>query len=249
MEHSYLISVIVPTKNEENTIKRLIKSIKKQTYKNYEILIGDYSTDNTPYIARKLGAKVYRATKPGPSAGRNIALKHAKGDIIAFIDSDIILSKDTFEKVVETFKSDPSIAVVKVQFRPIWSEVPANKRRIIKIANYLNNFLIRHTDFLRGRLMTYACVFCRGDLVRKVGYFREDLQVAEDAEFFTRLGKYGRFVTIDNKVGFSYRRFIKKGILRTVLFYAKGVFKTEILGKNNDRLDAIRIQSRGNKRS
>ncbi|MCW1291628.1 MAG: glycosyltransferase family 2 protein [Candidatus Rehaiarchaeum fermentans] len=241
MEHYPFISVVIPTKNESKNIVRLINSIKKQTYKNFEILIGDYSTDDTPVICKNLGAKVFRAKRPGPSAGRNIALKHAKGDIIAFIDADLILGKNTFKKVVDVFLKNKDVVVVKTLFVPIWSEVPKEKRTAVKIANYLNNLLIKNTDFLKGKLMTYACVFCRADAVRKVGYFNENINIAEDADFYQRLGKYGKFMTINERVGFSYRRFIKKGMLKTILFYIKGVIKTELLRENKDELEEVRI--------
>ena len=66
MSHGAKISVIVPTFNEEERIKRLLDSIKKQTYKDYEIIIGDYnSTDRTIQIAKRYGAIITHAKKKG----------------------------------------------------------------------------------------------------------------------------------------------------------------------------------------
>jgi glycosyltransferase involved in cell wall biosynthesis len=58
-----LISVVIPVYNEESYVSDLIKSIKQQTYKNYEIIAADSSTDNTPNILKKLNVKIVTIQK------------------------------------------------------------------------------------------------------------------------------------------------------------------------------------------
>ena len=61
-----LISVIVPTYNDGSYLKDLLKSIKAQRYRYYEVIIGDYnSSDETPSIARKYGARIVAIKKRG----------------------------------------------------------------------------------------------------------------------------------------------------------------------------------------
>ena len=84
------VTVIIPTYNGEKTIERAIKSVLNQSVKiETEILIcDDCSTDKTVSIAKELGGTVFvnDENSGGPNKGRNIGIKNAKGDLIAFLD-------------------------------------------------------------------------------------------------------------------------------------------------------------------
>ena len=85
------ISIIIPTKNSSKTIEKVLKSINKQTFKNYEIIVVDgYSSDNTTDIARKYGARVYKLPYER-SAAINFGAKVARGEIIYILGSDYII--------------------------------------------------------------------------------------------------------------------------------------------------------------
>ena len=90
-----LVSVIIPTRNEEKNIEECINSIKSQTYKKIEIIVVDgNSIDNTRKIAKSLKARVLKENPPiGPANARNIGAKKAKGDIIFFIDVDSVIEE------------------------------------------------------------------------------------------------------------------------------------------------------------
>ena len=98
VEDSKLISIIMPLYNTEEFLVDTVKSVQNQTYKNFElIIIDDCSTDGSYLLAKNLANKDHRikalrsATNfGGPAGPRNIGLKEAKGDYIAFLDSDDI---------------------------------------------------------------------------------------------------------------------------------------------------------------
>ena len=76
-----LLSIVIPTKNSERTLRECLESIKRQSYKNYEIIIVDgYSRDRTEEIARQYTDKFYSSTAVTPGA-RNIGFSRAKGDV------------------------------------------------------------------------------------------------------------------------------------------------------------------------
>ena len=88
------ISIIIPTLNEEKYIERCLKSLKNQSFRNFEIIVSDsYSTDDTVKIAKKYGAKVVLTKKTGPAAGRNEGARKAKGSILVFLDADTFVTK------------------------------------------------------------------------------------------------------------------------------------------------------------
>ena len=81
-------SVIIPTKNEEEGIAKVICSIPKRIKENGEVIVVDSSKDMTPKIAKCLGAKVLKTKRNGKGYAMKYAVKHSKGDIIIFLDGD-----------------------------------------------------------------------------------------------------------------------------------------------------------------
>ncbi len=96
------VSIIIPAKNEEKYLPRLLESIKKQTTQPYEIIVADAgSTDRTVEVAKKYGAKVIKGGIP--QVGRNNGAKQAKTDIIVFLDADVILPDSNVLKALCNF--------------------------------------------------------------------------------------------------------------------------------------------------
>lgn len=98
-----MISVIMPTYNREKTIKRAIDSVLNQTYQDIElIIVDDYSTDDTEKVISRINDKRLRYIKLEKNSGachaRNVGLDNAKGEYIAFQDSDDEWIKDKLDK-------------------------------------------------------------------------------------------------------------------------------------------------------
>ena len=84
------LSIVIPAKNEEKYLPKLLASVKKQSFKDYEIIVADNnSKDKTKEIAKSYGCKIVKGGLPGK--GRNAGAKIAKGEIILFLDADVIL--------------------------------------------------------------------------------------------------------------------------------------------------------------
>lgn len=94
-------TVIIPTKNEEESIEQVIKGISKK----YEVLIVDSSTDKTAEIARKAGARVITEKKSGKGNAMVAGVKAAKGDIVVFIDGDGTYPANKIPEMVELIKN------------------------------------------------------------------------------------------------------------------------------------------------
>lgn len=98
------VSVIMPTYNCGRYITESIRSIQSQTFENWELwIVDDHSTDDTPTIVEPFLTDtrihyIYLQINGGPAAARNEALRHAKGDYVAFLDSDDIWSPDKLER-------------------------------------------------------------------------------------------------------------------------------------------------------
>ena len=95
-----LVSIIIPTYNSEKTLPLCLKSIKRQTYRNIEVIVVDsYSTDRTVETAKRYGARVIK-TRGGLLWARYLGHLHAKGEIELLLDSDQILESTAIERSV-----------------------------------------------------------------------------------------------------------------------------------------------------
>ena len=103
MKKDPLISINLPTYNGEGTVKQALESVKKQTYKNYEIVVVDhYSRDKTIEIVKKYTKKIYY-DKRRILSSREISLKKSKGEIILFLSCDQVLAPDLLERTAKMF--------------------------------------------------------------------------------------------------------------------------------------------------
>lgn len=83
------VSIIIPAYNESAYIENCLKSLAKQTFAPYEIIVVDNnSKDNTAEIARKYTTRVYSCRKQGISSARNLGAQMAEGDLVCFMDAD-----------------------------------------------------------------------------------------------------------------------------------------------------------------
>ena len=117
IENKPEVSVIIPTYNRASELKKAIESVQNQTFKNWEaIIIDDRSTDNTREVVRiwKLRDKrvKYYTTvfnSGSPVIPRNLGVKVADGDYIAFLDSDDTWLPTKLEKQLKLMKSKKSM--------------------------------------------------------------------------------------------------------------------------------------------
>jgi glycosyltransferase involved in cell wall biosynthesis len=98
------ISVVVPTKDSARTLAACLRSIRSQTYKDYELIVVDgFSADGTPDIARRYADAVISCGSSLPGA-RNAGFATARGDIFVSIDSDMVLDNDLFQDIADNIK-------------------------------------------------------------------------------------------------------------------------------------------------
>lgn len=223
------LSIIIPTKNEEEYLTALLKSIKKQTFKDYEIIVADNnSKDKTRKIAKKYGCKIVKGGLPGKA--RNIGAKSATGDILLFLDADTELkNKDFFDKAIKEFEK-----------RKLDIAAPLMYLKGKKLDKLYFDFWNRLTELFQYSLTPFAggwCIFIKKDLHDRIKGFDERIILGEDSDYVQRAVKSKLFrvkfkVLKSVKIQVSPRRLQKEGHLKVA---AQGIgtgFHWALLGKD-----------------
>lgn len=201
-----MISIIVPTYNEEKYLPKLLNSIKKQKFNDYEIIIADAnSKDNTVKIATKYGCRI---TKGGrPAVGRNNGAKVAKGEYLLFLDADVVLPKDFLQKALKEF-NHKYLEIAPTCQKPI-SDLEIDKS-LYKLHNYLLKYFCQIYPMTVG-----VSIFTTRRLHNHIGGFNETMHLNEDNEYGSRAKKIAKYGSITSTyVNVSVRRFNKEGRLK-----------------------------------
>jgi len=195
MSKGSLVSVIVTTKNEEEVIGRLLKSIQKQTYKNIEIILVDNnSTDRTLIIANKFGVKSF-TFGPERSAQRNYGAKKSKGEYLLFLDADMELSSKVLEDCVRVSMRDAKIGGVVIPEQSkgnnFWEKVKAFER------SFYN---------LEGDEITDAARFFKREAYNEARGYDETITGPEDWDLPESVKKLGFKIGRIKSVIYHYER-------------------------------------------
>src|SRR3989338_6888236 len=218
-----MLSIIIPTYNEEKYLPKLLDCIKKQTYKDYEVIVADAnSKDKTRQIAKKYGCKIVKGGMPG--VGRNNGAKAAKGGILLFLDADSLIEGDFIEKYIEDIKKRSLDAGACYLH-------PDSSRIIDKIFLGIFNIWIYATQYFYPN----GCgsgIFCKKWLHNKIKGFDETITLSEDMDYVKRCGKFGKFGIIKNtKLVYSMRRYDLEGRINIGLkLFLSSVYRV-ILGE------------------
>lgn len=201
-----LFSIITPTFNRRLLLARTLDSVLAQRFTDYEIIIvDDGSTDGTLDDLSKLTdrVRVLTQTNQGPGAARNLALRHATGDYIAFLDSDDLWFPWSLELYAETIhqqKQPAFIAGKVVQFRdePDLDGITEATLQTLVFPDYL-------ASGDEWRWYGLSSFVMRRDLINSVGGFPQEAINGEDSDLALRMGTAPGFVQIIAPVMFAYR--------------------------------------------
>ncbi|MBI5020663.1 MAG: glycosyltransferase family 2 protein [Ignavibacteriales bacterium] len=115
-DYNPLVSVIIPVKNGAATLPSCLRAVRRSYYKNFEIIVvDDHSTDGSGDVARYYKCTVIEVEDGGgANNARNKGAAQAKGDILVFVDADIVIERETMLGIVETLEEDYLDAVVGI---------------------------------------------------------------------------------------------------------------------------------------
>jgi glycosyltransferase involved in cell wall biosynthesis len=172
------VSVIVPTRNRLELLQRALESVRYQTHQATEVLVvDDASSDGTPdWLANSPYIHLHSEVRVGAAGARNLALREAQGEIIAFLDDDDQWAPDYLARQAQSLE-DSDLSYVAHQ----------NSGRKVD-----DRLLFSYPDPVVGYLCesylhTMSVVACRRTLFNKVGFLNSNWQVSHDYEWFARM--------------------------------------------------------------
>lgn len=208
-----MISVIIPSYNEEANIGRCLLSLEKQTLprQEYELIVVDgNSKDNTRAIAERYADLVFIQTSNRVGGARNDGVMRSRGDIIVTTDADCVLPADWLENIKSEFSKKPIVQL----YGPV---DPIEEGIKNWISLFLANTFARIGYYTGILYYTLGCntAFDR-EVFIKAGMYRT-VDAGDDLEIARRMKKFGK-VKFSNRVrvGFSMRRYQQFGTLKSL---------------------------------
>lgn len=184
------ISVIIPTYNCGKFIGQTLESVFAQTYRDYEVIVvDDGSTDKTCDVIDYWAKRIiyFEQSNRGPSAARNLAVLHATGEFLAYLDADDQWFPYKLERQIAYFDAHPEcglvhsdVTVIDEGNKIIYHSFDQEKSRPILQGNCVNK-LLRHSCIHMPSVMERHTCF------NEVGSFEERIRYAEDYLHWLRL--------------------------------------------------------------
>ena len=188
-----VISVITPTYNRARFLPAAVASVLSQTFGDFElIIVDDGSEDNTPDVLKPFFADrrvryVYQENQ-GQSHARNLALKQATGDFIAFLDSDDVWAPDKLEKQLAVFRANPEVDIVHGDEATI-----DEQGSVISLKN-MRRYSGRITRYLLAdNSVSITTAMVRRRCFDEMGGFDTSVGVADDYELWLRFSARYRY--------------------------------------------------------
>jgi len=231
-----LVSVIIPTYNRGKSLCDTLRSLFKQDYPNFEIIVVDQSTKKFPEkeeFLRKNKAKIryLRLGSPNASLARNIGVKNSRGEILLFLDDDVICDKKLIFAHVANYASSKVGAVGGRVLTP-GQKIEGTKANVGQIT-FWGKFTDGFSSKVRQEVMTV--ITCNASWRKKVfeqlGGFDENFTgpIREDSDLSLRTIKAGYKIIFEPKAVVIHRRVISGGFRKSEgrLKWYFGFFKSE----------------------
>ncbi|MBD2107743.1 glycosyltransferase family 2 protein [Nodosilinea sp. FACHB-13] len=190
------VSVITPSYNQGQFLEETIRSVLLQGYPNLEyIIIDGGSTDNSIEIIKKYQSRItywLSEKDKGQAHAINKGLKISTGSILGWINSDDLYTKDALKKVIQAFYQNQLYTLVH------GNRILINENSEVTGCSPLSPFIPETTSYN----ISSETVFWKRSIMEKAGLLKESLQFAMDLEFFCRLYLCGKFLKLDEYLGY-----------------------------------------------
>ncbi len=209
------LSVIVPVFNGKLQLPRCLDALRASQFTDFEVIVvDDCSTDNTRQIVERFRARYLRTPrKLGPGGGRNLGVRHARGELLVFVDADVVVAPDTLSQIATDFESDAELAAVFGSY----DEAPAWSDFLSQYKNLMHHY-VHQVGSERASTFWAGCGAMRKDVFLQFGGFdteRYPHPSIEDIDVGFRMFQVGRKILLDKKIQVKHlKKWTVRGLLR-----------------------------------
>ena len=246
-----MISVIIPTLNEEKLIAAVLRQFTSDILKKFdlEIIISDGgSTDATRDIVENICKenqieimvlKHNEARRQTIAEGRNIGSNHAHGELFVFLNADTRFQNAElfFAELIRTMQDQSVLAATcSVQI------FPEEEKGIDRLFHYCHNGYCRLLNFIGEGMGRGECHIIRREVFHSVRGFNAAMAAGEDYDLFRRIRKTGKIAFLQNIILYeSPRRFRKYGYFHIVWGWTKNALAVAVKKKSSSEIwEAVR---------
>lgn len=191
MNKDPFISIIIPAYNPGDNLYKLLKSLKKSKFKDFEVIVCDDGSSEKINVDRSV-CMIRINKNMGPARARNLASKKANGKILVFFDSDVEVYPDTLGTIEKNFIGNKKlIALTGVWDKHQKTNKFFNQFKALRDWSYWIN---ERTDNGYYYLFSTRVAAIRKNIFDKLGGFNESFRQMEDVEFTYRLAKQNRII-------------------------------------------------------
>ncbi|MCW4007035.1 MAG: glycosyltransferase [Candidatus Bathyarchaeota archaeon] len=228
-----LVSVIIPTYREEETIEGCLKSVVNQRFDEgsiESIVVDSHSPDNTREVAKRSATKVLDLRARGVGRARNAGAKAACGELLLFLDADTYLETDFVSQMYHDF-IDPKVVCVSGILKNLELLKPLDRLFAVSHYNFTNK-IADLTARLGFPMFPSVCCAARKAVFDRVGGFDEDIACGEDITFSRKMGRMGKCVVNNRATAYtSVRRISNCGKREMYSMYFKNYVRVFILNQ------------------
>ncbi len=229
------VSVIVPVYNAAGFIETCLDALIASSYPSFEIIVvDDSSTDSSLALVRQYEVTVLpHSRQSGPAAARNFGALHAQGEIILFIDSDVVVQRETIALAVNNFQTNPDIVAVFGSY----DDKPQEKSFMSQYRNLFHHFNHQHSD-TEAHTFWAGCGAIRKEIFKEMDGFNQERYTKpsiEDIELGSRIHKKGYRIILDRDLQVKHlKRWNLLSVLRTDIFqraipWSRLILETEFM--------------------
>ncbi len=229
------LSVIVPVYNGAMHLSRCLDSLRLSNYSDFEVIVvDDCSTDHSPQIAERSGARCIRAPHTlGPAGARNLGVAHAQGDIFVFVDADVEIPHNALGLIEKDFADDTQLAAVFGAYddEPAWDDFLSQYKNLMHSYVHLKSSE-RAVTFWAGGGAVRREAFVEAGGFDAVRYRYPSI---EDIELGYRLARTGKKIKLNKHLRVKHlkrwtvRSLLKADILRRAVPWTQLIVETRHL--------------------
>lgn len=206
---SPLVSVIIPAYNVAKFIGEALNSALAQSFTNYEVIVVNDGSPDTPELERTLAPYLPRIVylkqeNRGVSAARNTGISAARGSLIAFLDGDDVWLPNYLEVQVKRIQAEPSIDVLYPNVLMFGDAASDDGEEFMTLCP--SNGEVTFERLLRQECNVSNCSIARKATIMRAGMFDESLRSVEDFDLWLRVIKGGGRIAYHRDVLARYRR-------------------------------------------